>query len=276
MSNVLIPLGTAGLGYMIGGPIGGQIGWMIGSVYAASKQKITQPAAGDLLIQTASYGTPIPYVVGQQRIAGNIVWSSPKRTYTISTSNKGQPTVNATGYKIDLLILICKGPIVGIRRVWANNNLIIDGSALTLGTITGGSGYVSGTYPTVPLTGGTGSGAYASVVVTSGAVTSVTMTFNGYGYTSGDVLSADAVNLGGSGSGFQVPITAAATAKPSLGTLYLGDNVQTADPTYEAAVGTGNAPAYRGCAYYSVKDLNLGTSGFIPQFSFEVLGNTGF
>ena len=79
MSNLLIPLGSAGVGYLIGGPMGAQAGYMIGSVISASKQTITQPASGDLLTQTATYGVPIPYCVGAQRIAGNIIYSSPKR-----------------------------------------------------------------------------------------------------------------------------------------------------------------------------------------------------
>lgn len=65
-----------------------------------------------------------------------------------------------------------------------------------------GSGYGSATYTNVPLTGGTGTGAEATIVVTAGAVTSVTITDEGAGYLIGDVLSANNADLGGSGSGF--------------------------------------------------------------------------
>jgi hypothetical protein len=79
----------------------------------------------------------------------------------------------------------------------------------SLGTITPGSGYDAGgtnTYTNVPLTGGTGSGAQATIVVTAGAVTAVTVTNNGSAYSMGDVLSASNADLGGSGAGFSVPI----------------------------------------------------------------------
>jgi hypothetical protein len=77
----------------------------------------------------------------------------------------------------------------------------------TLGVITGGSGYVDATYPGVPLTGGSGFTAEATVTVSGGAVTAVVITAYGSGYVVGDVLSADNVNLGGTGSGFLVPVT---------------------------------------------------------------------
>lgn len=68
--------------------------------------------------------------------------------------------------------------------------------------ITPGSGYVDAVYTGVPLTGGTGSGAVATITVLGGAVTDVTLTDDGQDYVIGDVLSASNTDLGGSGSGF--------------------------------------------------------------------------
>jgi len=79
-------------------------------------------------------------------------------------------------------------------------------SIKTLGTITGGAGYVIGTYTNVTLTGGSGSGAKATVTVALGAVTTVTVTSRGAGYQVGDVLSASNTELGGTGAGFSVPV----------------------------------------------------------------------
>lgn len=80
------------------------------------------------------------------------------------------------------------------------------GSIETKGAITGGSLYTSGTYKNVPLTGGTGTGAVGTVVVAGGAVTGVTITSKGSGYTALDELSAAAADIGGTGSGFKVVV----------------------------------------------------------------------
>lgn len=78
----------------------------------------------------------------------------------------------------------------------------------TIGTITGGSGYVDGSYGNVLLTGGSGLLARANITVAGGSVTSVIITLVGAGYQVGDVLSAANTSLGGSGAGFSVPVTA--------------------------------------------------------------------
>ena len=80
-------------------------------------------------------------------------------------------------------------------------------SIKTLGAITGGAGYVNGTYTNVTLTGGSGSGAKATVTVSGGAVTAVTITSRGAGYQVGDALSASNTELGGTGAGFSIPVT---------------------------------------------------------------------
>lgn len=85
------------------------------------------------------------------------------------------------------------------------------GPITTLGSITGGSGYVSATYTNVPLTGGNGFGAKATVSVGGGVVTGVSVTNPGSHYAVSDTLSAAAANLGGSGSGFSVPVNAVST-----------------------------------------------------------------
>jgi hypothetical protein len=197
MANLIIPAASAGIGYLTGGSVGAQIGWLIGSSVMASNQKIEQPSTMNLIDQTAKYGAPVPVVVGKQRVGGNIIWASAKKKYSINTKagKGGGPTVVTTGYKQDICILICKGPIVGITRVWANNNLIIDGRT---------------------------------------------------------------------------------SAKHLIGNLYLGSSTQLPDTTMESALGVGNVPAYRDLAYIVLPDFDLGVSGAIPSFSFEVLGSQGF
>lgn len=191
MSTLVIPAGAALVGYTFFGPTGAQIGWMLGSAYQSSKQEIVQGTVGDLRVQTSSYGGAIPLIIGRQRISGNIIWAADKKTYQKKhKAGKGGPTTVTTGYTMSCLIGLCKGPILGVSRVWADGTLIID--------------------------------------------------------------ARDA-------------------SKPLIGQLYTGSMDQMPDPTYESHVGSGNAPAYRGLAYIALNDFDLGVSGRVPQFSFEVV-----
>lgn len=94
------------------------------------------------------------------------------------------------------------------------------GPVATLGAITGGGGYRDGVYANVPLTGGSGRGALATVTVMMGAVTGVTITNPGTHFTGADTLSAAATSIGGRGSGFSVPVaTVTSTGTGMVGLL---------------------------------------------------------
>jgi len=101
---------------------------------------------------------------------------------------------------------------------------IVQGGIAGFGTITPGSGYTNGIYEQVPLTGGDGSNATATITVSGGIVTAVTLTNPGYFYVSGNVLSATAAYLGGTGAGFSVPVN---NIQNATGTSWLGDNFET-------------------------------------------------
>jgi hypothetical protein len=101
---------------------------------------------------------------------------------------------------------------------------IVQGGIAGFGTITPGSGYTNGIYEQVPLTGGDGSNATATITISSGIVTAVTLTNPGYFYVSGNVLSATASYLGGTGSGFSIPVN---NIQNATGTSWLGDNFET-------------------------------------------------
>lgn len=196
MANLAISTAGAAVGYLVGGQTGAQIGWMIGSYISADGAAVGQANVADLRVQTASYGGNIPLVVGKQRLSGNIIWAADKTTYDIeSPSGKGGSSVVGVGYKVSMAIALCKGPILGISRVWSNGQLIVD-------------------------------------------------------------------------------VNQDSTAKLP-GTLYSGSNTQLPDPTMESALGSGNVPAYRGLAYIVLTDFDLGSSGAIPQLSFEVIKQGG-
>jgi hypothetical protein len=98
---------------------------------------------------------------------------------------------------------------------------IVQNAIATLGTVTGGSLYTNGLYSNISLTGGSGSGATANILVSSGSVTSVTLTNPGNFYNVGDVLTTANTNIGNSGSGFAVTV---ASVNNTSGTSWLGDN----------------------------------------------------
>jgi hypothetical protein len=98
-------------------------------------------------------------------------------------------------------------------------NVSPEGTILTKGSITGGSSYTNGTYTAVALTGGSGTGATATIVVGSNAVTTVTIVSGGFGYKVGDVLSATAASIGGTGTGFSVPVATVSTSASIIAQL---------------------------------------------------------
>lgn len=101
---------------------------------------------------------------------------------------------------------------------------IVQGQITVLaGTVTsGGSLYVPGVYPHVNLTGGTGSGAVATITVNSaGSVSAVLLEDGGQFYSVGNSLSAASADLGGAGSGFSIAVL---TVSNTDGTSWLGDN----------------------------------------------------
>jgi hypothetical protein len=82
----------------------------------------------------------------------------------------------------------------------------VNGMVGVLGTIVPGTGGTAGTYGGVALTGGSGTGATANIVVSAGGVTTVTILNPGKNYVVADSLSASSANIGGT-TGFSVPVS---------------------------------------------------------------------
>ena len=68
-------------------------------------------------------------------------------------------------------------------------------------------------------------------------------------------------------------LASASTDKWRRLTIYTGDATQLPDPTYEAAVGAGNAPAYRGRLTIFIEGLQLFSGGQLPVLTFEVVSD---
>jgi hypothetical protein len=133
MARLVLGAVGAGIGGFMGGSIGASIGWSVGAALGglvdppdAIKQQ--GPRLGDLKLQASSYGAPIPVVYGAVRVAGNVIWASEIRETATTTSEggKGGPEVETTTYTyaVDVAISIGEGELVGVSRMWANNQLV--------------------------------------------------------------------------------------------------------------------------------------------------------
>lgn len=133
------------------------------------------------------------------------------------------------------------------------------GSTITEGNIsTAGTLYTEGVYNTVELTGGSGEGAVADITIgPGGTVTIVNLSDGGQDYAIGDILSAAAANIGGTGSGFQWTVS---NIGPNL------DTVITLPPEYEEglfynlcirAFSAYTIPATEECKRLAKSSLNI-------------------
>lgn len=117
---------------------------------------------------------------------------------------------------------------------------------IALGAITGGTLYTNGFYANVPLIGGTGSGATANIKVAGGSVTNVVLVHPGTLYQVGDILSANALSIGGTGSGFSVDVATITILNidlPPISSPFVDPDRTVSDPWYNSILGLGIAAA---------------------------------
>lgn len=105
------------------------------------------------------------------------------------TLNSGPTTPTDAANKRYVDSLISGGPTLSSSVSYTTTG-IISGTILSLTLFFPGSGYVDGVYNNQPLTGGSGTGATANIVVSGGAVTSVTLVSGGTSYLVAQGLSA--------------------------------------------------------------------------------------
>ena len=118
-------------------------------------------------------------------------------------------------------------------------------------TITAGENYTNGTYNGVALSGGSGTAATANIIVSGNEVTGVTIVSQGKNYKDGDVLTASASQIGGTGTGFQMDIgVVLKTGKISQNdwTLFAGsgytEGTYTNVPLFNSGVSSGEGALF--------------------------------
>lgn len=82
------------------------------------------PRLSDLTIPASSYGTPIPRGWGRFRVTGNLIWGLPLKEKKKKTGGKGGPSNTTYSYFGSFAVLLCHGSVSGIRKIWANGELV--------------------------------------------------------------------------------------------------------------------------------------------------------
>lgn len=132
VASFFIPGGQTGAFAMYAYGIGSTVETLV------NPPTVEGPRLDDLKTQLSTYGAPIPFEYGTNRHAGTIIW--PKTLTAVESkheeSGKGGPDQVTYTYALSLAVLVCEGPIAGIRRIWANKKIIYDVSSTITGATT--------------------------------------------------------------------------------------------------------------------------------------------
>lgn len=115
------------VGSAFGGPIGAAIGSLVGrqidQLIFRPKRK-EGPRLQELRVQTSSYGSTIPKLFGTLRVAGTVIWSTDLIEKRTREGGKGRPRTTRYSYSVSFAVLLSGRPILGVRRIWADGNLL--------------------------------------------------------------------------------------------------------------------------------------------------------
>lgn len=129
-SQIIGAIAGVVVGYFTSNP---QLGFATYAAVAGVASYLDQPdrqgpRLEDLRTQISSYGNPIPFEWGTNRHAGTVIWPAILEAveHEHTESAKGGPDSTTFTYTMSFGILVCEGPIAGIRRIWANKKLVYD------------------------------------------------------------------------------------------------------------------------------------------------------
>ena len=128
-----------GLGFAMGASLGMMVG---GYLDPPKGPNVQGPRLSDLAQQISAYGAPIPRIYGSCALAGNVVWIENNQLKEVSREESqggkgggGGATSTTYTYFGTFALLLCEGPIDGVRRIWCNGKLVADLGATDLSTI---------------------------------------------------------------------------------------------------------------------------------------------
>jgi len=121
-------------GSQLFGPVGGFVGAVIGNALTPQEEiKNEGPRISDRQVLTTGYGQAIPIAYGTVQLSGHVIepqnFELDETKHESSSGGKGGgPSVTNTSYSYSatFAMMICKGPINGVRKIWLNSDLVYD------------------------------------------------------------------------------------------------------------------------------------------------------
>jgi hypothetical protein len=122
-------------GAIAGAIIGGYAGKQYYNALHPEPVSRVEPNLQDKRINAGEYGSPIPIGFGTFKTQGILIWGvdliEQASTTTSGGGGKGgggQPEISTTTYNAYMVVAfkLCRGPIVGISRLWFDNVLVLD------------------------------------------------------------------------------------------------------------------------------------------------------
>ena len=273
------------------------------SLFSPKRPISQQPAVLQALrVQSSAYGQVIPIVYGQNRLPGKLIWYG-DFTPIANTSKQasggkglGGGTTKTTSYTYQaaVAIALCEGPIAQLCNVWDTKGTLLLVSATENYTIPGGGGsyQVANHANYFAHYGVARSDAYSVGANDYGSDGPVTLTGTqktpmalvGSSPAAGQyTLNTGTATFGFSGAdaGKQVSITYIYSVPNSNSngqplqqlalTLFTGSRLQS-PWAYLTSNHPGQDLGYNGIAYVAASSMDLGSSGSMPNYTYEVLG----
>jgi hypothetical protein len=274
---------------------------MFGGGKSGGNMASTQPRIHSLRIQTSAYGQAIPIVYGTQRLPGKLLWNDDFKaiahTEQTQTGGKGgggeEVTTTNYTYQTAVMLALCEGPISNLLNVWDTKGKTLL-TKITQATTIPGSPYqvtvahaadffqdvgvvmlAAYSVPTNDFGGvpGTLSGTQ-EVPMTK--ITVGTPTTGQYKVTSGGLYTFAAADTTKS---IKIAYTYKTPTSNDDGdpmtrlnlTLFKGDRPQ-AVWTWLTSKHPAQALAYTGLAFVADSAFDLGSSGSLPNLTYEVIG----
>ena len=262
--------------------------------------RIINNILGGIRVQTSIYGSPLPIVGGRNRIAPNLIWYGDffsKKLPGPGLSGSGGlsgPSAGQYDYGAAVILAICQGPITRIGNIWVNGGYLPVNLTQETYTVPPGGGSYTATQAVTFLQdmGVTATTAYSipsdDFASPYGAITltgnqQVPMTRGGGTgqYTESSGVYTFGPTLSGNPTPVEInytyapPITSGGVSQDPITTIgfttFIGSAGQ-APWGYMTTNHPTQALGYTDTAYVATPVLDLGVSGTVPNFNFEVYG----